>query len=193
MRPCGIVLAIHFFFVFVSYLDGGVAAGSRDVEVLDEGMVDVSDRQSQVGAGDRKRLETIKMTGDGHKDLEGHGPLQLFFQGCMNGIGVTVSILDGLQGRSILDDRLLRLDAGLDMDHVFIAAQDRDLTLLFMREKTEERNQSQSSFREKSALFGLCSICVRTMNNVLSLRTELLHNVMEGLHPSHKAFLSLLD
>jgi hypothetical protein len=40
-----------------------------------------------------------------------------------------VAVLDGLEGGGVLDNRLLGLDGCPDLNHVFIAAQNRDLAL----------------------------------------------------------------
>ena len=97
--------------------------------MLNERMVNVSNRETEIRTRDCKALEGIQVSRNGHKDLKGHGLLQFMFQGCMNRIGITVSILDRFECSSVLDDRFLGLDTGLDMDHVLVTTQDRYLTL----------------------------------------------------------------
>ncbi len=77
----------------------------------------------------RERFKAVEVPGDGDKDLEGDRAFQTGFKGRVDRVGVCISILDGFQSSSVLDDGLLCLDAGPDMDHVIVATENRNLTL----------------------------------------------------------------
>lgn len=115
----------------------------HDRKVLDESMRDIANRQLNIRSLDRKRLEAVELSRDGDEYLKGNRAFEFFFKGRVDGVGVLVAVLDGLEGGGVLEDRFLGLDACPDLDHVFVPAQNRDLTLFSIEKVLKDRERKR--------------------------------------------------
>lgn len=127
----------------IEALDRHIPPHIHDRKVLDESMRDISNRQLNIRSLDRKRLKAVEVSRDGDEYLKGNRAFKLFFKGCVDSVGVLVAVLDRLEGGGVLEDRFLGLDACPDLDHVFVPAQNSDLTLFFQLEMLKHREREK--------------------------------------------------